>query len=61
MYSYDKEKGEIIPGMLSSGKGIRPSHYQGFLYESENVDLVNMFLKALPVFYEPVMGEPIKK
>lgn len=61
LYAYDKEKGEIIPGMLSSGKGIRPSHYQGFLYEQEKVDLVNMFLKALPVFYEPVMGEPIKK
>ena len=60
LYAYDKEKGEIIPGMLSSGLGSHPSHYQGFLQEQKNVDLVNMFLKALPVLYEPVMGKPLK-
>ena len=60
-YDYDREKGEVITGRLFSANGIRASHYQAFISEQQHIDLINMFLKALPVFYEPVMGEPIKK
>lgn len=60
-YDYDREKGEVITGRLFSANGIYASHYQGHISEQQHIDLINMFLKALPVFYEPVMGEPIKK
>lgn len=35
---------KIIPGMLTSGKGEKPSHYQGPLKEQRNVNLTNVLL-----------------
>lgn len=47
-YIFDSA-GNIVPGMLTSGKGENPSHYQGPLYEQRSVDLANLFLmEAIP-------------
>lgn len=42
--AYKIENGEIVPGKLSSGKGKKPKHLQGYLYEAKHVDLINMYL-----------------
>lgn len=39
--------GVIEPGKLTTGKGLRPSHYQDYLYEQKNVDMANLFLMEL--------------
>lgn len=45
------QQGVIVPGMLTSGAGAHPSHYQGYLYEKRNVELANLFLEeALPLW-----------
>lgn len=36
--------GSVVPGMLTSGAGLHPSHYQAYLKERKNVDLANLFL-----------------
>ena len=59
-YDYDREKKVVIPGRLFSANGLYASHYQGFISEQKNIDLINMFLKSLPVLYEPVMRKPLK-
>lgn len=59
-YKYDREKGIVTPEVLGSANGIYASHYQGRISEQKNIDLINMFLNALPVLYEPVMGKPVK-
>jgi len=38
------DNGNVIPGMINSGNGAHPSHYQGHLKEQINVNLVNIFL-----------------
>lgn len=43
--------GNIIPGMLTSGKGANPSHYQDYLQEQRSVDLANLFLTEAIPFY----------
>lgn len=40
--------GNVVPGMLTSGEGANPSHYQGVLYEQKNVDLANLILTEMP-------------
>ena len=59
-YDYDREKKEVIPGRLFSANGIRASHYQGHISEQQHIELINMFLKSLPVLYEPVTGKALK-
>lgn len=59
-YDYDREKKEVIPGSLHSANGIRASHYQGHISEQQHIELINMFLKSLPVLYEPVTGKALK-
>lgn len=59
-YDYDREKKEVIPGRLFSANGIRASHYQAFISEQQHIELINMFLKSLPVLYEPVTGKALK-
>ncbi len=38
------DNGNIIPGMLTSGSGLKPSHYQSPLKEPRNVNLANVLL-----------------
>lgn len=42
-YKFDKA-GNIVPGMLTTGRGENPSHFQEVLYETRNVDFANLFL-----------------
>lgn len=42
-YNFDKD-GNLIPGMLTTGRGENPSHFQEVLYETRNVDFANLFL-----------------
>ena len=42
-YSFEKN-GELKPGMLTTGRGQNPSHFQEVLYERRNVDFINLFL-----------------
>lgn len=39
---------QIVPGMLTTGKGARPGHMQGYLFEQRNVDLGNLFITEAP-------------
>lgn len=51
LYKFDSN-GNIIPGMLTSGKGANPSHFQGVLYEKRNVELTNLFLEEAITLYK---------
>ena len=42
-YSFERN-GELKPGMLTTGRGRTPSHLQEVLYETRNVDFINLFL-----------------
>ena len=46
LYKFD-ENGNVKPGMLSTGVGRKPSHYQGYFYEQHNVDTINLFLTEM--------------
>ena len=43
LYTFNGD-GTVKPGMLTSGAGANPSHYQGYLKEQKNVDLANLLL-----------------
>ena len=43
LYKFDGN-GNLVPGMLTTGRGEKPSHYQEVLYEVKNVDFANLFL-----------------
>ena len=43
VYKFD-DNGNLVPGMLTTGRGEKPSHYQEVLYEVKNVDFANLFL-----------------
>lgn len=38
------DSGKIVPGRLTTGYGLAPSHYQTPLYEAKNVDMANIVL-----------------
>ena len=42
-YSFEKN-GDLKPGMLTTGRGENPRHLQEVLYETRNVDFINLFL-----------------
>lgn len=45
---YDLDgNGDVIPGRLTTGSGIRPSHYHGYLYAQRNVDVANLVLTEM--------------
>lgn len=46
LYNFDSN-GNIVPGMLTTGWGAKPSHYQGYLNEQKNVDIANLFLMEM--------------
>lgn len=45
-YKFDGA-GNLVPGMLTTGKGTKPSHYQGYFNEQRNVDIINLFLTEM--------------
>lgn len=42
---YKFENGAHIPGMIKSGAGASPAAYNNYLYETKNVDAVNMIIE----------------
>lgn len=42
---YKYENGAHIPGMIKSGAGASPAAYDNYLYETKNVDMVNMIIE----------------
>lgn len=44
--------GNVIPGMLTTGVGAKPSHYQGYLNERKNVDTANLVLTEMKALKE---------
>lgn len=53
--AYDTDRdGNIVPGMLNTGKGFSPSHYHGYLNEQKNVDLANLFLTEMESLHKNV-------
>lgn len=50
-YSFDGE-GKVVPGMLNTGAGARPSHYHGYLQEQRHVDLANLVLTEMQALHE---------
>lgn len=49
-YKFDGN-GNVVPGMLTSGAGAKPSHYQAYLNEQKNVDLANLFLTEMQALH----------
>lgn len=50
-YSFDGE-GKVVPGMLNTGAGARPSHYHDYLKEQRHVDLANLVLTEMQALHE---------
>ena len=50
-YSFNDD-GTVKPGMLTSGNGSNPSHFQGYLKEPKIVDLANLLLTEALTFLE---------
>lgn len=50
-YSFDGE-GRVVPGMLNTGRGARPSHYHDVLKEQRHVDLANLVLTEMQALHE---------
>lgn len=48
LYKLD-ELGNVVPGVLTTGAGENPSHYQSYLNEKKNVDIANLFLTEMKV------------
>lgn len=45
-YKFD-HSGNVVPGMLSTGGGVKPSHYHSYFYEARNVDTINLFMTEM--------------
>ena len=56
---YKVVNGEVEPGMLTSGAGRRPSHFQGPLQEMKNVDIMNMFLEQIYPLLNAARGKGV--
>ncbi len=44
--------GLVVPGMLHTARGEKPSHYQDYLKEQKNVDLANLFLTEMQALHK---------
>ncbi len=53
LYEFDANN-KVVPGMLTTGAGERPSHYQGALMEQKNVDMANLLLTEMAALQENV-------
>lgn len=51
LYKFDSN-GNVVPGMLHTAWGAKPSHYQGYLNEPKNVDIANLFLTEMKALRE---------
>lgn len=51
LYKFD-QNGNVVPGMLHTAWGAKPSHYQGYLNEQKNVDIANLFLTEMKALRE---------
>ncbi|MDD4600022.1 hypothetical protein SDC9_20885 [bioreactor metagenome] len=58
LYKFDAN-GIVKPGMLSTGQGATPSHYQGVLNEKKNVDIANLFLTEMKTLQENAKARQI--
>ena len=58
-YSFDGE-GRVVPGMLNTGRGGRPSHYHDYLKEQRHVDLANLVLTEMQALHENADAHNIK-
>lgn len=58
-YKFDAQ-GNIIPGVIHTAWGLNPSHYQGYLYEQKNVDMVNLVLTELDALHQNILEHNIK-
>ena len=54
------DKNKVVPGMLTSGKGVKPSHYQAPLKEQRNVNLANIVLTHLDGLKKDIEERNIK-
>lgn len=53
-------KQNVVPGMLTSGKGANPAAYQDVLYETKNVNMVNLILTEMKALHEDMQKRGIK-
>ena len=53
-------KQNVVPGMLTSGKGAHPAAYQDVLYETKNVNMVNLILTEMKALHEDMQKRGIK-
>lgn len=44
----------VIPGMLNTGSGAKPSHFHSYFNEQRNVDTINLFLTDIKNLQENV-------
>lgn len=57
-YKFDAA-GNLIPGMLTTGAGAKPSHYQAYFNEQRNVDTINLFLTEMMALQKDIADNKI--
>ncbi|MCR5175761.1 MAG: zinc ribbon domain-containing protein [Anaerovibrio sp.] len=58
-YKFDGS-GNVVPGMLNTGKGVNPSHYHGYFYEPRNVDTINLFLTEMQALQKNIADNNVR-
>lgn len=59
LYELDADK-NIVPGMIYTGAGRRPSHYHKYLYEQKNVDMANLVLTESEELHKNAVAHNIR-
>ena len=57
-YKFDSA-GNIVPGMLTTGKGAKPSHYHEYFNEQRNVDIINLFLTEMTALQKNIADNKV--
>ena len=52
--------GNVVPGMLCTGSGARPSHYHSYLQEQKNVDTINLVLTEMAALRQDMAARSVK-